>query len=184
MVRGCLPGSMLSVLLDRSTDLLDGLEISRANVLHGATLQYVDLHLRPEVRQVRAMADAADKLCGPGGTDPRMTRLPLLGTKTRVGGYGGLRLASRTPSARSTCSLTAAVVPEQGEDAGPALDMHLARRTDLSRSRPTGSRTMWSVLPAVRVTLSRRARRPWPPKRCGRPAGSGVRRRAAHRASH
>ena len=30
------------------------------------------------------MAAAADKLCGPEGTDPLMTRLPLFGTKIRV----------------------------------------------------------------------------------------------------
>ena len=53
--------------LDRSIDPLDGLEIGRANVLHGATAQYVDPRLRPETRQVRAMAWAADKLCGPEG---------------------------------------------------------------------------------------------------------------------
>ena len=46
-------------------DPLDGLEIGRANVLHGATAQYVDPRLRPETRQVHAMAAAADKLCGP-----------------------------------------------------------------------------------------------------------------------
>ncbi len=81
--------------LDRSIDPLDGLEIGRANVLHGATAQYVDPRLRPETRQVRAMADAADKLCGPNGTDPLMTRLPLLGTKIRLAGFGGLRLGEQ-----------------------------------------------------------------------------------------
>ncbi len=81
--------------LDRSIDPLDGLEIGKANVLHGATAHYVDPHLRPETRQVRAMADAADKLCGPEGTDPLMTRLPLFGTKIRVAGFGGLRLGEQ-----------------------------------------------------------------------------------------
>lgn len=81
--------------LDRSIDPLDGLEIGRANILHGATAQYVDPRLRPETRQVRAMADAADLLCGPEGTDPLMTRLPLLGTKIRVAGFGGLRLGEQ-----------------------------------------------------------------------------------------
>lgn len=81
--------------LDRSIDPLDGLEIGRADVLHGATAQYVDPRLRPETRQVRAMADAADKLCGPEGTDPLMTRLPLFGTKIRVAGFGGLRLGEQ-----------------------------------------------------------------------------------------
>lgn len=81
--------------LDRSIDPLDGLEIGRANVLHGATAQYVDPRLRPETRQVNAMAAAADKLCGPEGTDPLMTRLPLLGTKIRVVGFGGLRLGEQ-----------------------------------------------------------------------------------------
>ena len=41
------------------------------------------------------MADAADKLCGPDGADPLMTRLQLLGTKIRVAGFGGLRLGEQ-----------------------------------------------------------------------------------------
>ena len=94
--------------LDRSIDPLDGLEIGRANVLHGATAQYVDPRLRPETRQVKAMAAAADKLCGPDGTDPLMTRLPLFGTKIRVAGFGGLRLGEQNACARSTSSSTAA----------------------------------------------------------------------------
>jgi hypothetical protein len=81
--------------LDRSIDPLDGLEIGRATVLHGASTYYVDARLRPETRQVNAMADAADKLCGPEGTDVLMTRLPLLGTKIRVAGFGGLRLGEQ-----------------------------------------------------------------------------------------
>lgn len=81
--------------LDRSVDPLDGLEIGRANLLQGATAQYVDPRLRPETRQVHAMADAANKLCGPEGVDPSMTRLPLLGTKIRVAGFGGLRLGEQ-----------------------------------------------------------------------------------------
>jgi integrase len=81
--------------LDRSIDPLDGLEIARANMLHGATAQYVDPRLRPETRQVKAMAAAADKLCGPEGTDPLMTRLPLFGTRIRVAGFGGLRLGEQ-----------------------------------------------------------------------------------------
>jgi hypothetical protein len=81
--------------LDRSIDPLDGLEIGRANVLHGATAQYVDPRLRPETRQVKAMASGADRLCGPEGTDPLMTRLPLFGTKIRVAGFGGLRLGEQ-----------------------------------------------------------------------------------------
>lgn len=81
--------------LDRSIDPMDGLEIGRANVLHGATAQYVDPRLRPETRQVKAMAAAADELCGPDGTDPLLTRLPLFGTKIRVAGFGGLRLGEQ-----------------------------------------------------------------------------------------
>lgn len=81
--------------LDRSIDPLDGLEIGRADVLRGATAQYVDTRLRPGSRQVHAMAKAADRLCGPDGTDPLMTRLPLFGTKIRVAGFGGLRLGEQ-----------------------------------------------------------------------------------------
>lgn len=81
--------------LDRSIDPLDGLEIGRANVLHGATAHYVDPRLRPETRQMRAMAAAADHLCGPDGPDPLLNRLPLFGTKIRVAGFGGLRLGEQ-----------------------------------------------------------------------------------------
>ncbi|HET7385478.1 MAG TPA: hypothetical protein VFJ19_02290 [Nocardioidaceae bacterium] len=81
--------------LDRSIDPLDGLEIGRANLLHGATARYVDPRLRPETRQVKAMAAAADLLCGPDGTDPLKTRLRLFGTKIRVAGFGGLRLGEQ-----------------------------------------------------------------------------------------
>lgn len=81
--------------LDRSIDPLDGLEVGRSTVLQGATTQYVDPRLRPETRQVRAMAAAANRLCGPEGTDPLLTRLPLFGTKIRVAGFGGLRLGEQ-----------------------------------------------------------------------------------------
>lgn len=81
--------------LDGSIDPLDGLEIGRATVLHGATTHYVDPRLRPETRQVKAMAAAADALCGPEGTDTLLTRLPLFGTKIRVAGFGGLRLGEQ-----------------------------------------------------------------------------------------
>lgn len=81
--------------LDRSIDPLAGLEIGRNNVPHGATAQYVDPRLRPETRQVKAMASAADGLCGPEGTNPLMARLPLFGTKIRVAGFGGLSLGEQ-----------------------------------------------------------------------------------------
>ncbi len=81
--------------LDRSVDPPDGLEIGKANFVHGATAQYVDPRLRPETRQVKAMADAVDKPCGPDGTDPLLTRLPLFGTKIRIAGFGGLRLGEQ-----------------------------------------------------------------------------------------
>ncbi|HWJ65257.1 MAG TPA: hypothetical protein VNT31_01140 [Nocardioides sp.] len=81
--------------LDRTVDPLDGLDIGRATLQQGATAQFVDPRLRPETRQVRAMAAGADQLCGPDGTDPLMTRLPLLGTKIRVAGFGGLRLGEQ-----------------------------------------------------------------------------------------
>ena len=81
--------------LDRSIDPLDGLEIGRSTVLQGATTLYIDPRLRPETRQVKAMAAAADTLCGPSGTDPLMTQLPLFGTKIRVAAYGGLRLGEQ-----------------------------------------------------------------------------------------
>ena len=64
-------------------------------MLHGATTQYVDPRLRPETRQVRAMAAAADRLCGPASDDAALSRLPLFGTKIRVAGFGGLRLGEQ-----------------------------------------------------------------------------------------
>lgn len=81
--------------LDRRFDPLDGLEIGRASVFQGTTIHYVDPCLRPETRQVNAMAAAADELCGPDGTDPLLTRLPLFGTKIRVAGFGRLRLGEQ-----------------------------------------------------------------------------------------
>lgn len=81
--------------LDRSIDPLDGLKIGRVTVHHGATAQYVDPRLRPETRQVKAMAAAADTLCGPQGTDPLTTGLPLFDTKIGVAGFGGLRLGEQ-----------------------------------------------------------------------------------------
>lgn len=81
--------------LDRSVDPLDGLEIARQPVLHGTGTQYIDPRLRPETRQVRAMAAAADHLCGSTGADAMLTRLPLFGTKIRVAGFGGLRLGEQ-----------------------------------------------------------------------------------------
>ena len=82
--------------LDRSIDPLDGLEIGRSTVLQGATTHFVDPRLRPETRQVKAMADAADAaLRTRRARIPLMTRLPLFGTKIRVAAYGGLRLGEQ-----------------------------------------------------------------------------------------
>ena len=98
-MRGCLAGlrnlAWRLGWLDRSVDPLDGLEIGRATVLHGATSNYVDPRLRPETRQVRAMAVAADRLCGEQGEDALLTRLPMFGTKIRIAGFGGLRLGEQ-----------------------------------------------------------------------------------------
>ncbi len=108
--------------LDRSVDPLDGLEIGRADVLHGATAHYVDPRLRPETRQVKAMADAADTLRGFGGTHPLMTRLPLLGTKIRVAGFGGLRLGERsTPSSTVATSTSTARGSRRAGSPGSAV---------------------------------------------------------------
>lgn len=81
--------------LDRSVDPLEGLELGRSSVLQSASSHYVDPRLRPETRQVRAIADAADKICCPEGSDELLTRLPLLGTKIPVAGYGGLRVGEQ-----------------------------------------------------------------------------------------
>lgn len=80
--------------LDRSVDPLDGLEIGAYD---GAPESHFTLRRpTPAPRDPPgALADAADKLCGPDGTDPLMTRLPLLGTRIRVAGFGGLRFGEQ-----------------------------------------------------------------------------------------
>ena len=81
--------------LDRSIDPLDGLEIGRSTVLQGATTQYVDPRLRPETRQVNAMAAAADPAVRPGRDRPTADTAAVFGTKIRVAGFGGLRLGEQ-----------------------------------------------------------------------------------------
>lgn len=81
--------------LDRSIDPLDGLELLGSDYLHGTTGMYISPYLRPETRQVEAMARAADFLCKPGSTEPLLARTTLLGTQIRVAGYGGLRLGEQ-----------------------------------------------------------------------------------------
>ncbi len=98
-LRGCL-AAMRNLAwrlgwLDRSIDPLDGLDIGRTSVLQGAGTHYVDASLRPETRQVQAMAAAADRMCGPEGTDSPLARAALFGTKIRVAGFGGLRLGEQ-----------------------------------------------------------------------------------------
>lgn len=120
--------------LDRSVDPLDGLEIGRATVFHGATTHYVDPRLRPETRQVRAMADAADKLCGPDDTDPLMTRLPSSARRSASPASAGCASASRTRCERSMCSSTAAT------STSTAPGVHHATRPGIAvRSRTTSS---------------------------------------------
>jgi len=172
--------------LDRSIDPLDGLSIGRANVLHGTTAQYVDPRLRPETRQVRAMAAGADALCGPDGTDPLMTRLPLLGTKIRVAGFGGLRLGEQNALRAidvffehgyvhvngSWITPQGAGIPRPGEEPhpprGPAAQVADARRAAPPRRRTAG--------PARRRRVAARAQRPGggtPTTRLLGPAGEG-----------
>lgn len=79
--------------LTRDVDPLDGLSLPRQQQLHGAGRGYVPPELRPETRQVEAMAGAADQLVRSGPQELR--RLPLLGTQIRLAGYGGLRLGEQ-----------------------------------------------------------------------------------------
>lgn len=120
--------------LDRSIDPLDGLEIARHTVLHGASTQFVDPRLRPETRQVRAMADAADKLCGPEGSNPSLTRLPLLGAKIRVAGFGGLRLGELL-QLPETASMQQVI---------NAQDAERRRREELAARQPDRNLAWWN----------------------------------------
>jgi len=79
--------------LPRDHDPLDGLSLPRQQQLQGAGRGYVPPELRPERRQVDAMAAAADELTGSGPVEVR--RLPLFGLQIRVAAYGGLRLGEQ-----------------------------------------------------------------------------------------
>jgi len=79
--------------LPRDHDPLDGLALPRQQQLQGAGRGYVPPELRPERRQVDAMAVAADELTRSGPVEVR--RLPLLGLQIRVAAYGGLRLGEQ-----------------------------------------------------------------------------------------
>lgn len=79
--------------LPRDVDPLDGLTLPSRQQLHGAGRGYVPPELRPERRQVDAMAATADRLCTCGPAPLR--RLPLFGTQIRLAGYGGLRLGEQ-----------------------------------------------------------------------------------------
>ena len=81
--------------LDRSIDPLDGLELLGSDYLHGTTGMFISPYLRPETRQVEAMARAADLLCKQGSVEPLLARTALMGTQIRVAGYGGLRLGEQ-----------------------------------------------------------------------------------------
>lgn len=79
--------------LPRDHDPLDGLYLPRQQQLQGAGRGYVPPELRPERRQVEAMAAAADELTRSGPAEVR--RLALLGVQIRVAAYGGLRLGEQ-----------------------------------------------------------------------------------------
>lgn len=79
--------------LAREVDPLDGLALPKRQQLQGAGRGYVPPELRPERRQVDAMAATADRMCTSGPETLR--RLPLFGTQIRLAGYGGLRLGEQ-----------------------------------------------------------------------------------------
>lgn len=79
--------------------------------------------------------DAADKLCGPEGTGPLLTRLPLFGTKIRVAGFGGLRLGEQNACARPTWDRSAGCCGAAGPP--PNIDPEIPRppaRTAIGRA--------------------------------------------------
>lgn len=55
------------------------------------------------------MADAADKLCGPDGTSPLLTRLRCSAPRSESPGSAACTLMSRTPCARSMSSSSTAM---------------------------------------------------------------------------
>lgn len=69
-------------------DPLRGVKLPKVDELHGAGKGYVLPALRPERHHVDAMATMGDTL-GPEW------RMPLMGVKVRVGGYGGLRIGEQ-----------------------------------------------------------------------------------------
>lgn len=75
--------------LSREFNPLDGLTTAKRQEYHGAGKGHVPKELRPERRMVDAMAAAAEKLVADGYQS--FARLPHLGTKYRIAGYGGLR---------------------------------------------------------------------------------------------
>jgi hypothetical protein len=82
--------------LDRSIDPLDGLEIGRANVLHGATAEYVDPRLRPETRQVKAMAAGRRRQAVRArGNPPAHDSATAVRHEAPRGGLGGQRLGEQ-----------------------------------------------------------------------------------------
>ena len=75
--------------LSREFDPLQGLKSAKQQEYHGTGRGFVHESLRPETRMVDAMAAAAEKLVADGYQS--LARLPHLGTKYRIAGYGGLR---------------------------------------------------------------------------------------------
>lgn len=149
--------------LPREVDPLDGLALPRQQQLQGAGRGYVPPELRPETRQLEAMATAADRLVSSG--PPELRRLPLLGAQIRLAGYGGLRLGEQFALRAVDVFFDRGLVAVNGSWTQP-------RERDCPPSAGR-SRTASSTRPPT--ALGARSATP-PLRRAARPAGDDERR--------
>ena len=95
--------------LPRDVDPLDGLSLPRQQTTRGAGRGFAPSELRPERRQLAAMAD-----CLTSSGPAEMQRLSLMGTQIRGAGHAGCGLVSSWACARWMFFLIAASSPSTG----------------------------------------------------------------------